>query len=204
MTLILPHIPKTGGSSLKKSLQDACSNRLYLDYKNNSKNLTSSKFFTKRIIIFLNKKHILKSYDVIYGHFNPTVYEWLQLPTGLFFRDPIKRVHSHYNYLINTEKVHKNTSFIEFAAQERMKNLYNFYLGKKTIKDLDYIGITERYDDSLLLLEKMFNIKCEEHKERIGNYNKFETYDNLRSEKNNMAIYNEALVKFDQLCEKYI
>lgn len=204
MTLILPHLPKTGGSSLKKSLEDSCGNRLHLDYKNNSKNLKNSKLFVKRITIFLNKKHLVNSYDVIYGHFNPTVYEWLNLPTGLFFRDPVRRVRSHFNYLINTDKIHKDTSLVEFAAQERMKNLYQFYLGSKTVDDLDYIGITERYNDSLLLLEKMFSIKCEENRERIGAYNNPDIYDELHSEKNNIEIYKKALIKFDRLCDKYL
>jgi len=101
----------------------------------------------------------------------------------VFFRDPVKRAISHLYHLKRHNKAFKKNSLYDIASSNnwQINNLQVRYMGdisfqpdelytentslgkealkeaKKNIDKCHFVGITEDFDDSIKLLEKMFD-----------------------------------------------
>ena len=115
-------------------------------------------------------------YKCVIGHF--TIQKHLDLKSRGYkfvnwFRNPIDRVISQYFYdkmsaenvsleeindPVRKKLIEENMSLYEYCEMSYNRNIYSDYVGDK-IYELDFIGITENYKDSLKKFEKMFNIK---------------------------------------------
>ena len=80
-----------------------------------------------------------------------------------FLRIPVARMASQYQYLI--QRMHYGWSFEEFFGQERFHNVQTKHLAGKddvalAIKIIDekkiFIGLVEKFDESLVLMKKIF------------------------------------------------
>ena len=171
------HIPKTGGSTLKGILEQKFGGRLQKAYKGH--------------------EHIsvVKNPQCIHGHdilemFGDVIEQHKHVVWFTFLRDPLESAVSMYYYSRKRAKETESATFdfersLEvFLTQDRVdevpsdKPLYNHnryskWLRRhnKTIADLDFVGLTEAFDESLLLLFHRFGWSQVSYQtENKGNY----------------------------------
>ena len=196
--IVFPHVPKTGGTSLYKSLRHKFGKRMLQTGFGNAPDLSST---LRREVValgtLLRKRYLLKSYDINYGHFPADLYRHLQAPVGMFFREPRARVISEFHY---HQRCGRDISLRDLVS--RQANFYSLYLGRLSIEDLAFVGITERYQESLTLFERVFGIHLDEFKERVGSYDTG-LMNEAGGQQENQAIYHAALRRFEELCKIY-
>lgn len=225
--IVSMHVPKTGGTSLMKEIQAGAMGRYFLDYERPG---AGQPFIWKKLILKkqylmarLHKHRLLNNYDVIHGHFPIRKYIFLYPKVDFitFLREPVSRILSAYYYFKdvaskNPRSVHNNPnillvsqnklSLLEFAARYVMRSIYSILISGLTLQEFTMIGITERYQDSIALLNKMYGMQIKVRHERNNDYKRYEDeYRPLLPElyalnKKNTLIYEEALRVFD---EKY-
>lgn len=100
----------------------------------------------------------------IHGHFLAAKYK--NIPGGRFctwLRDPVERVVSRYYQElagdISPSSEQFPSSLEEFVKIEKFQNIYARYLQNMPLTEFDFVGITEDYDESLILFSKIFSIK---------------------------------------------
>ena len=160
-TYIFHHLPRCGGTSLRKSLSKSLN--IYEDYR-----IGWSKVYNKPYN--LNKFGIN---DCLAGHFESDGFRLLDRYPQIkdnkryflftFIRDPFQIAISDYFYSKKMGAISLNTKLEEFLDE---KNNYlaqildlNFDNYKKKLKRYNYIGICEKYSKSLDHLKKSLNIK---------------------------------------------
>ena len=108
-------------------------------------------------------------YECIHGHFRLGKYKQLFNSHKLivWLRNPIDRLISHYYFLKNSplhidpiqnKLIAEELDLYQFCELETSKNIYKKYFQKYS-KNIDFIGITESYNDSLRKFEKMFDVE---------------------------------------------
>ncbi len=220
ITIIFPHVPKTAGSSVKKALEDVYGKQMYSDYDNAPVYGDEQRQSRERIIrdkISNNPGKYLNHYNIIYGHFPANRYDALGsiIRRAMFFREPVNRTCSNYFYRLDKHSDGpgdvSHVPIEEFAMRPNMRFLYQNYLAGVDIDKLDYIGITEYFNESIKLYEKIFGVKLKQHSIRLGNkynyieYLKEESALNavVESQKVNQKIYEDALKRFEKLFNQY-
>jgi hypothetical protein len=157
------HIPKTAGTSFRKALEERYGDRLALYYgptdpKTHDLLRVRRSELAARIPVL--EQHGI---EVLHGHYylhavrshvtDPTqVWTWL--------RDPIERTLSHYAFYQErpqdrslAEQVREGGLSLEAFAQEaKIRNLQSRYLQGFDLKDLGFVGATERFELGLALL----------------------------------------------------
>ncbi|MFW5983072.1 MAG: sulfotransferase family 2 domain-containing protein [bacterium] len=132
-----------------------------------------------------------------------------------FLRDPVKRYISHFNFQLYRKNI--NWSIEEFTERKEFNNFQtkriagepNLDKAKKILDNkIDFIGITEKFDESLLLLQnemKYLNVHYRKYNE-IKNNQKI-TIDDfsqkikekiLNINAKDIELYNFALSKFEE------
>ena len=80
-----------------------------------------------------------------------------------WFREPVERLASHYHYWKrNPDRgnptcrrlIEEDLSLVAFAALPEMRDVHARFLGEVPPERLDFVGITERYDDSIDLFRR--------------------------------------------------
>lgn len=227
--LISVHVPKTAGTSLRKSLEIAFGKRMLLSYNTHPiSDLMADRLarVSCKLNSIINGWKIVKCYDAIHGHFKAHTFDSLpgKKRYSIILRNPVDRVISHYIYWTK-HKAHaanerneiwdymiKNKLDVnDFAELRQMVDFYSIFLGRKRIRDFDFVGLTEEYEVSLLLFEKIFGIRLEHERENVSER---ERYDELvkhldlerlsRSQRRNRQIYDNGRHRFEQLCREYL
>ncbi|WP_375462256.1 hypothetical protein [uncultured Enterovirga sp.] len=110
------------------------------------------------------RDELLQNIDVIHGHFVADKYLGLFPATEFiaFFRDPYQQAVSNYWYLMRHPEIdhpsvrdfHRDKPTItDFVASR--PNVLSVFLGRLAVEDLAAVGITESYDRSIALMEKI-------------------------------------------------
>lgn len=180
--LIFVHIPKTGGTSLSSQLIERGNPRYLSDYAD--RNLSEEPEFVarrdenKRALV---AAELVERYDLIYGHVKADKYDCLRAKTEVkmftMLRDPVRRVVSHYYFLkdyierdLFPEVIYKahpdlvelnqnKIDLVSFAGMSKYRNIYATYFSGKSVDDFDFIGITERFRESVEILNLRFGLK---------------------------------------------
>ena len=171
--LVFIHIPKTGGSSIRSSLD-----------QNNNLIYQGSQFDYEKMGIPSHKK--LKNRNILLKSFNKHMpFETIRLsplyknkPVITFVRNPFSRVVSMYFECIRDKQHHiigitKKTNFTEFLDHVLLKDHWFTipmieYIGEENLGLINYIGKQENMINGLKHIDKKFNIKIEN---KIRNYN---------------------------------
>lgn len=204
--IIFPHVPKTGGTSMRRSLERALGDRLLLDYDTPPGRPTVPLWRRagKAVTAGARRRALARRYDVIFGHFSADLYRLTGAPTAMFFREPCARLLSDYHYTVANGK--DVGSIEDFARRPTQIRQYPMYLGARTVAGLEFVGITECYSDSLVLFARMFGIRLDEARQRVGTYDVTPTA--LRAvaalQTRNRVVYDAARRRFDMLCKIHL
>ncbi|MDM8548378.1 sulfotransferase family 2 domain-containing protein [Candidatus Venteria ishoeyi] len=169
--LISVHIPKTGGSSFRSLLRQVFKEKLLLDYADAPMQQGNFSRNMKAVLALPGGRGIERQYDCVHGHFLPLKYRWVRNQSLItWLRDPAERVASRYFYWkrkFNPEATQfrkyikdADISLEAFCKIPHYQNLYAKYLWMMNIKQFDFIGITENYDNSLQIFKKMYDINA--------------------------------------------
>ena len=166
-------MPKAGGTSFKFFLKENFKHQLYLDYTDYPDQLTRKqvndklKSYNKYLYGFKPLYFNFKNKTIFHGHFLAAKYKCYQNKKDAYFitwlREPIERLVSHYYYWLksyNNKKslplhrkvVEEEWSLEKFCFSKEMRNLYAKFLSDFSIKNLDFIGIVEYYEQDFKYL----------------------------------------------------
>jgi Sulfotransferase family len=105
----------------------------------------------------------------IHGHIPGKAYDGIfpQLQSITMVRDPVQRVVSNYYHFLHRPddrnfaslRLHsRRLSLREFAELEDMRNEASRYVAGRAPEDFAFVGLTERFAESLLIYRRIFRI----------------------------------------------
>jgi len=164
--LLSMHIPKTAGTSFRMALQERLGRTMLLAYRGQVRGERMIVPFNGRLLEELDDPsratlaEYCNTHDVrcIHGHFTMQVLcdVFPEAKCITFVRDPIKRIVSAYNHIFVVAPQAEGMTFEQFIERDRARNLYEQLGMLEYLDSLAFVGITEQYDRSLRLLERMF------------------------------------------------
>jgi hypothetical protein len=177
------HIPKTGGSSFQKTLQQLYGEDSFqrLDFTvreaGGRPNMKATNRTSQELLDRIDSRGELPSdIRVLHGHFHYEDFtRFFELDSGTrvvtWLREPVRRIVSNYNYILST--FHRETeltprseqhfkrlvkSLLEFARHPRDVHLYADYLRGRDLSEYDFVGVMEAYEDELIRLGKILGV----------------------------------------------
>lgn len=179
MKLVNIHIPKTAGTSFRKSLEQ---NYQSLSYDYGHKILRDINELVSEFSDF-NRNLVLdnyKSINCISGHILPIRYKKLydlDWKFIIWLRDPAQRLYSHYYHLIRDFEnndfgkllVDSEMTFEDFVFLPKVRNFYQRFFYNFPVENYFFIGIVERYKTDLVKLSQLSNIDFIEYSENQNN-----------------------------------
>ena len=211
------HVPKTGGGSFRAVLEAYADGRLQRDYADRPLAPASAR---QRLVRALSRPRLEPGTRVVHGHFIATKY-WRRYPDARYiawFREPVERLASHYHYWkrnpdlqhpVCRRLIEEDLSLEAFAALPEMRDVQSRLLGEVPVDALAFVGITERYDDSLELFRSIFGLSLEaqaarEHVNPERNGDRYQLDPAVRSliaELNaaDVQLYPHALTRYEEL-----
>ncbi len=188
--LFFVHIPKTAGSSFRGAFEKSAIT--YKDYGNNSKSTTKE---VQEIVYDKKDFYALKSkinqHQTVWltGHVPLAKYVNFVPVTNTisFVRKPLEQVLSHYNHYIKHHGFKGDLN--AFLDKSFAKNLQSKFLDFMPLSLIGCLGITEYYDDSLLLINAQFGLNLPIIKVNV-NKTKIFTADFLDAELNDKFVKN--------------
>ena len=149
---------------------------------------------------------IVEKAKFLTGHINhPKYAPFIPAKNAItFVRDPIQQVRSHYEHFTRHHRYKR--SFSEFVNEPRFKNVqYKSFQG--TWPDaIGFIGLTERYNESLALINKMYSIDIQGLDINKNTEKKSSSYELSDEEialikkhnKEDFKLYEYALTRFER------
>jgi hypothetical protein len=213
--LLMLHINKCGGKSFRAGLESSYGDAVQIYYNNPIKKLRMGPV-RRYLDSFIRKFRGVKikvGCEVVYGHYCLDEFSHITDPAtqrGAFFRDPVEWVGSFLFY-----NKTKHPELLQGKHLQDIKNCnlkYGFasYLGSVPVADLDFVGITEDYDNSLKLFQKVFGKEISAFQRNVtdnspGSYREFFAEQGILAEveelmSDNMTIYKQAVERYLSLC----
>ncbi len=78
--------------------------------------------------------------------------------TLTFLREPLARLISHYNFFLARGQISGETDFMRFMQGKYLRNLQARSLRMARYDEIGFVGITERFEDSLKAIGETFDI----------------------------------------------
>ena len=224
------HIPKTGGTSLRKVISKPFN---ALGIYPNGAEMKKNNGYPSYKNLLNNSPDIWKEVTLLRGHY-PFIFGELIGKDTIYLtmlREPVRRCIS---YLHHVQRKKPNLSLkqilkskpretsnlqVKFFADNKLEKDLTYFredvidnvalkFAKKNIDRCNFIAINEEFDNSVMLLNKMFNLEVELNvKKNEGKYNKVTDPAIIKElEKRNeldIELYNYAKLKYDKLKKEF-
>lgn len=166
------HIPKTAGTSFRFAAEDVFgANRIVYDYGKaapETSALVHQHVYQKPDFWAFYQACERADVALVGGHMNCDrfVAGFGVEKIVTFVRDPLQRIASEYKHFVR----HKNYqgSFEEFYTQPKNQNRLSRAFREVPAWAAGFVGVTERYDESLELLHKVTGIRVPAREENMG------------------------------------
>ena len=203
--LLFPHIPKTAGTSFRKSADRyAFTWTVHGDYGPNNKATSSLIKSNYANDDFSNIEALSQKKTLLAGHFPVEKYiSYYPLYNIIsFVRDPVQRVISHYHDLQG--RINYPGTLEEYASEPRFQNVQSGYFENIPMEAIGFIGICENYEESLQIIRNMYKIKIPIRRYNL-NKNKKENFYKISGETEELiremniddcALYDKAVKLF--------
>ncbi len=158
--IIFVHLPKTGGNSFLDILTQSFDGKIGYDYVLNDTAWIKG-----------DRKEFHHDDVCIAGHFKADRYiiKYPKAKLITFVRDPVERVISMYYHRMRDTRTHPNLSKLgksikkdlsleEFIEIKYLHNRQSQFIDPEKISSFYFVGLTERYEESIRLFKKIFNI----------------------------------------------
>lgn len=156
--LISVHIPKCAGTSFRHILREVYGDALWLNYAGcfAREQATADK--------------IPAGTTCIHGHFLADTFDDIVPERRLitWVRDPVERVVSNYHHFLRSPDlrdtccrrlIEEKLTLRQFAELDWMRNLMTRYLAGRPLETFAFVGVAERFDESMALFATQF--RCE-------------------------------------------
>lgn len=167
-------MPKTAGVSFRATLEEHFGGDFQHDYADYP--LACSPAQRHRMVEEASARLLavdLASVNCIHGHFLPAKYLALAEARECHFvtwlREPVSRLVSHYYYWLRAydsdsplvtslhrRVVEENWTLEAFCLAPELQNVYSAFLWGLPVENLDFIGITEHYEEDLQVFAQRF------------------------------------------------
>jgi hypothetical protein len=155
--IISIHIPKCGGTSFRSVLEGIYGERLWLNY--------GIMFSPAQVRTDL----IPRDTRCIHGHFLADTFDALAPPPRLvtWLRHPVERVVSNYYHFLRSpdrrdaccrQLLDQGLSLEQFAELDWMRNEATRYMAGKSVEAFAFVGIMERFDESMQVFSSRFGV----------------------------------------------
>jgi hypothetical protein len=165
LPILFVHVPKTAGTSFRKAAsQSKKIVHVLCDYGKDNATTTSeindaAHYSNDTLSIEL----VLKNHEnyILTGHFPVDRYKRFFYPyeIGIFIRDPVDRVLSNYYHKQRNEQF--TGSIEEFIQTNAADNLQLKQFGDLAPQYFGFIGISDKYDESIALVNALYSIDLE-------------------------------------------
>ena len=219
--IISVHLPKTGGTSFERYLQQTLPGKVKLDYFN-SMNRDEVLSFSKELNWWKRRSLRSEGFQVIHGHFYPCKYQRFKKDRNtkfiIWLRDPIERLLSTYYFWkrypevdidrnsFKKKIIEENWDEERFCTADKMQNSLTNWLWNWPIRDFDFVGLTEYFEEDIVFFNKTFIKNHQPLNIPKLNYNPTKKHNYAEELDSNLykrlqafhqsdyAIYNEALM----------
>ncbi len=205
------HVPKTAGTSFRIGLEETYGSEA-IAYNYGLDSRTTSKLFLSQDGGLLRDYWVLKrrlegkAIKVVSGHVNAGQYmPILGVMRALtFLRDPLQRMASEYAHFVRHYEY--KGSFHDFYSRPIMHNRQSKILHGVDVEAVGFVGLTERYVDSLKLLNARYGIAIPQREDNRGKKS-LDAVHEISAEdeaelkqlnKRDIRLYEQAVALFDQ------
>lgn len=165
MLWFMVHIPKTAGTSFRKSMRELFGEALILDY--GDKPLKMNRWKRNWLTWTAGRKSdqlAIEDNTCIFGHYMPLKYSRLfqtrQCKLVTWMRNPIERMVSNYHFIFEhyelrnltpgqSRVVDENWTLEQFMFSPIYRNYSSQFLWGVPLKRFDFVGIVEHYNEEL-------------------------------------------------------
>ena len=159
--ILFIHIPKTAGTSFRVAAEKYFGeDNTFYDYSAKSPETSAEileNVYKKNDPYSLYRSLEQHSQSFLSGHFSANkyapLYDVLNIVT--FLREPVRQVLSHYNHFRNNYGYDKG--LLEFAKEERFRNVQSRNLQTIDVRLYGFVGLTEEYNKSIDLFNTLFD-----------------------------------------------
>jgi hypothetical protein len=156
--IVSVHVPKCAGTSFKVILKEICGARIWYNY---------GTIFSRAQA---RPELVPPGTTFIHGHFLADAFDDLFPDRRLitWVRHPVERLVSNYHHFLRTPDMRddccralheRKLDLRQFADLEWMRNETSRYLANKRVEDFEFIGITERFAESIQLFSEVFGYR---------------------------------------------
>lgn len=153
------HIPKTAGTSFRTGLESIY--KVVCDYNQKSdktSEIVLDHIYSRKDFFSFDQELSNQKYSCISGHIGIIKYQTLLDPRCIvsFMREPISRQYSSYKHYV--KHLEYKSDFKTFMNEKRFINTQEKFLRGMPIELIGALGITEKYSESLLLINDALNV----------------------------------------------